>query len=173
MKKSASFYKSWCHTIKQEKIMNCKDFRNNILFFIDKDLNGKNSIEFKKHLEICGDCKLLFEKIASTYAFTKNDKVTDSNPFFYTRVKAAIENQTSQSKAVNSSKKWVVQWATYTILGVFALFAGYFIANDQSFVSQESLQKQYEKADEELFADSYDFTLSKDDMYVLNTDETE
>jgi predicted anti-sigma-YlaC factor YlaD len=153
--------------------MNCNDFRNSILFFIDEDLNEKNSVEFKKHLEICSDCKLLFEKIASTYALTEIDKITDSNPFFYTRVKAGIENQKSQANAVYSSKKWVLQWATYVVLGVFALFAGYLIANDQSFVSQESLQNQYEKADEELFADSYYFKLSKDDMYVLNTDETE
>jgi predicted anti-sigma-YlaC factor YlaD len=106
----------------------------------------KIQFEFKKHLEICSDCKLLFEKIASTYALTEIDKITDSNPFFYTRVKAGIENQKSQANAVYSSKKWVLQWATYVVLGVFALFAGYLIANDQSFVSQESLQNQYEKS---------------------------
>ncbi len=153
--------------------MNCKDFRNNILFFIDGDLNEKNSIEFKRHLEICSDCKLLFEKIAHTYGLTEKDKITDSNPFFYTRLKAIIENREKQPNAGYSSKKWVIQWTTYTVLGIFALFAGYLIANDQNFASQKSLQNQYEKADEELFADSYYFSLSKDDMYVLNTDETE
>lgn len=151
--------------------MKCKDFQNSMLFFIDGDLKKTDAAQFEKHLEVCNQCKQLFEEISTSYSLIGKNRITESNPFFYTRVKAALENETS--KPVWTAKKLVLQWVTYSIIGVFSLLAGYFIANDRNSVVESSIQQQYERTDEELFAESHYFTLSAEDLYIVSTEEME
>jgi predicted anti-sigma-YlaC factor YlaD len=151
--------------------MKCKDFQNNILFFIDGDLDKTASARFEKHLEVCSQCKSLFEKVSGSYSLIEEAKIKESNPFFYTRVKAAIENEVKNS--YRAAKKMVLQWATYSLVGLFALLTGYFIANDGNYVVKGSTQQQYKTTDEELFADSHYLTLSAEDMYIVSTEEIE
>ncbi len=151
--------------------MNCKDFQNNIVFFIDQELNKENATMFEDHLECCNQCKKLFEQVNLSYSLINDDRITESNPFFYSRVMTAVENKTQKTLFVN--KKQVVQWATFAIIGLFAIVTGYLIANDKNYVLKDTLQNQYELTDEELFVDSHYLTLSTDDLYVVNSEETE
>ena len=154
--------------------MNCKDIQNNILFYIDKELDNMKSQHFEKHLEICPKCKLLFENILKTYSFADN-KITETNPFFYTRVKAAIESE--------KNKKWklslkhvpniIVQTTAYVLIGLSALFIGHFLANGENYIDEEAIVEPIEKTDEEIFADSHFLTLSTQDFYIINVEEVE
>lgn len=155
--------------------MKCKEFQNNILFYIEGDLDKRFSKEFEWHLEVCNHCMQLFKKVADNYSLLANDKITESNPFFFTRVEAAIASgkENRNISILSSTKGAVLQWVTYLIIGVFALFIGYLIAKDQDYVVQETIQNQYEKSDEELFADSHYLNFSAENLYVVANSENE
>lgn len=164
-----------CQNIKQNKIdMKCKDFKNSIVFYLDGELKKKDSAKFESHIENCIKCKELFEKVSSSYKFLSLDKITESNPFFHSRVQAAINNEKNLNDyGIFSSKKLALQIITYMVIGIFAISAGYLIASDKNYVEQKTMQEQYEVSDEELFADSHYLTLSTDDLYVIKTQEIE
>ena len=152
--------------------MNCKDFQTSIVFFVDGELDKQNSAQFENHLESCTKCKELFEQVSLSYNFIKEDRITESNPFFYSKVKALIDHEKQTSGfSLFAPKKFSFQIAAYIIIGIFAISAGYFIANDKTYLGQESLQEQYEVTDEELFADLHYLTLSTNDLYVVKTNE--
>jgi len=151
--------------------MKCKDFQNKIIFFIDGELDKESSIKFESHIKSCNECRQLFEKVNSSYSHINEDRIAEINPFFYSRIAAAIESE--KQNTVNSkllkNKKFAWQIASYLIIGIFAIVTGYFIANDKNYVEQD----QYEVTDEELFADSHHLTLSTDDLYVVSSQEIE
>lgn len=155
--------------------MKCRKFQNNIIFYIDGDLTQVLSLEFEKHLEFCIHCKQLFENVSNSYALLESKKITEPKPYFFTRVKAAIANEKQENKLglLFPSKELVFRWAMYLLIGFFALFTGYFIAKDQSSINQEIIQNQFEKSDEELFADSYYLSISTENLYVLVNGDNE
>jgi len=140
---------------------------------LDKELGREVSVSFDKHIEYCKDCKQLFENVRDCYVGIEENIITEVNPFFYTRVKSTIEGQRNQGYTLIGMKKLILSWGAYIIIGFFAVAAGYLIANDKSYIEDESAIYNYEMSDEELFADSHYLTLSTDDLYVVTTDEIE
>lgn len=155
--------------------MKCKDFENNIVFFIDNELDENNTKMFEKHLASCHDCKKLYMLISQSYNTIGNDKITESNPFFYTRVKAAIENKKSNSllTKVFEKKQLVMQFATYLIIGFFAIVVGYSIAFDDSVNENGLVFEQNEITDAELFAASQLYTMTSYEIYDVEEERIE
>jgi len=72
--------------------MNCKILHTKIIFFTEGVLPEWEKEEIKMHLEYCSDCAAFANEMKKTLAVIENEKTPQLNPFFYTRVKARIEN---------------------------------------------------------------------------------
>jgi len=76
--------------------MNCKEFKNISLLFIDNDLAEEIKSSAKEHLSNCESCSSYITKMNSLYSETNNlliNKKTDV--YFYTRLKVKMESELS------------------------------------------------------------------------------
>lgn len=155
--------------------MKCKDFKNNMVHYIEKNLDIESAEMFEQHLKNCGSCNKLYKIFFADYQLIASDKITDSNPFFYSRVMAAIEHEKKTKPIFRffAKKELILQFATYLIIVLFAIFTGYLIGNDKALINQEGLQNQTELSDLQLFADSHNLSFNEEDVYYINTNETE
>ncbi|MEN8248576.1 MAG: zf-HC2 domain-containing protein [Bacteroidota bacterium] len=80
--------------------MDCKIVTDNILFYLDKELDEDLRIQFEDHLAQCADCKELYQKVEATYGSINLVKELDPDPFFYTRFEARLEKQ-QENRAVH------------------------------------------------------------------------
>jgi hypothetical protein len=81
-------------------IMNCNNFSNNILPYIDKELSQEQSSVFSKHMNSCSTCKQLFDEISATYKLIEVENDMPKNPFFYHKLISKIQHQ-KQDQASN------------------------------------------------------------------------
>ncbi len=73
--------------------MNCQIVQKKLIFFLEKELSGTEMQAFREHLESCPDCALFAEEMKKTLSILDSERNPEINPFFYTRVKAKLENQ--------------------------------------------------------------------------------
>jgi anti-sigma factor RsiW len=76
--------------------MKCKTLHSKIIFFTDGELPAAEMQQIKIHLSECADCAAFASEMRKTLAVINNEKEPQLNPFFYTRVKARLENQSEQ-----------------------------------------------------------------------------
>jgi anti-sigma factor RsiW len=111
---------------KKNKTMNCKTLHTKIIFFIEGELPGREMEEVKIHLERCPDCAAFAEEMKKTIAIIDNEKEPQLNPFFYTRVKARLENQSEQVAATRQVAvlKRILQPALFSLLLLAGVYTG-------------------------------------------------
>jgi predicted anti-sigma-YlaC factor YlaD len=151
------------------KKMNCKLVEKKLIFYIDNELNVNESLLVKAHLDACAECKSAYDHLLECVGLIAVDKLTATNPFFYTRLKERMEAQTSK-KIVFSwlpSRQVVLQSAFYVILGAFALFSGFYLGSNNIMVNESSLIKESDTTDYQIFANSYNFNFNKN-IYVVD-----
>ena len=73
--------------------MNCTNFLENIIPYLDDELTQTNASEFEKHLHDCLSCNTMFKNIANTYAIIDLEKNIPDNPFFYHTLISKLEVQ--------------------------------------------------------------------------------
>lgn len=73
--------------------MNCQIVQKNLIFFLEGELPETEMKAFQEHLNSCSECALFAEEMKLTLSILDSEKNPDINPFFYTRVKAKLENQ--------------------------------------------------------------------------------
>jgi hypothetical protein len=114
-----------CH-IKKNKTMNCKTLHTKIIFFNEGSLPAWEMEEIKIHLENCSDCVAFANELKKTLAVIENEKVPQLNPFFYTRVKARLENQAENVVANRQTPVLVriLQPALFSLLLLAGIYTG-------------------------------------------------
>ena len=106
--------------------MNCNTLHTKIIFFLEGELPLWEMEEIKIHLENCPGCTAFVSEMKKTLTVLHNDKLQEVNPFFYTRVKARLENQAEENIAVRRSPVLVriLQPALFSILLLGGIYAG-------------------------------------------------
>lgn len=106
--------------------MNCKTLHTKIIFFIEGELPGWEMEEVKIHLERCPVCVAFVEEMKKTLAVIENEKTPQLNPFFYTRVKARLENQSEQVAATRhvAVLKRILQPALFSLVLLAGVYTG-------------------------------------------------
>lgn len=113
-----------CLTI-NTKQMKCKTLHSKLIFFLEKELEQAEMQAIQEHLNSCTDCAHFAEEMKKTLGVIESDKVTEVNPFFYTRVKARLENQTvQQTVAAQSILIRILQPVAFSIILLFGIYAG-------------------------------------------------
>ena len=139
--------------------MNCTEIHKNLIFYIEGDLSSEKEKIIKMHLEKCDKCKHLYNEMKNTLGVINNESKVEVNPFFYTRVKAKMEDvkESSYSPVYRPAFMRIIQTSVAVVLIAFAVFVGVrlgdnYISNSMASGSDQSISK-YQEYSQQLFLD--------------------
>ncbi|MDB4583908.1 zf-HC2 domain-containing protein [Draconibacterium sp.] len=106
--------------------MNCKKAHNKLIFFLEKELPISDMKQVQEHINSCSDCALFVEEMKKTLSILAAEKSPEVNPFFYTRLKAKLENQeTERESAVGRPVlARVLQPVAFSIILLLGIYGG-------------------------------------------------
>ena len=106
--------------------MKCRDFHNNLILFIEDDLPRNQMNEMTEHLNDCKECKVFTDEMKAYFKVIQLEKQVQVSPFFYTRLKARMENELPESSPGFGLKTFVriLQPALYSLLLGGGILAG-------------------------------------------------
>ncbi|WP_321348316.1 zf-HC2 domain-containing protein [uncultured Draconibacterium sp.] len=105
--------------------MKCNKVHSKLIFFLEKELQVSEMEQVQKHLDECSDCARFAAEMKSTLRILENDKVTDENPFFYTRVKARLEKQHDEQLVARPVLLRILQPVAFSILLLLGIYGGF------------------------------------------------
>lgn len=105
--------------------MKCKNLHKKLIFFLEGDLSPRMMEEVQNHLDECSSCAAFAKELKQTLGIIENEKELEVNPYFYTRLKARLENQNEQSPAFGRIIfARVLQPVIFSILLVIGIYSG-------------------------------------------------
>jgi predicted anti-sigma-YlaC factor YlaD len=154
--------------------MNCKQVQNKLIFVIEGDLQADESNAVHAHLDNCKECQQLYNQLKVSISFLNEDKLTETNPFFVSRVMAAIELQPQMNPLINwlKNKQYALQVSFYTILVILGILLGHFLGKDR-IIEPATAKQDKEVIDDQLFAESYQIQVNEEDVYIIKADDTQ
>jgi len=135
--------------------MNCKSSHKKLIFFLEGELPENEMKTMQEHLDVCPDCKAFASELQKTLGIIEVEKNPEVTPFFYTRLKAKLENRSSTIKPL-----WqpllvkVLQPAFFVILLLIGIYGGFKIGQpfeksaSQIYSAQEVVPYLNEMSDE-------------------------
>lgn len=114
--------------------MNCKNLHKKLIFFLEGDLPKNESEQIQLHLTECEECALFFEDMKNTLSIIEDEKLPEVNPFFYTRLKARIENQESAETDYSRRPVFarILQPVVFSILLLIGVYSGFKVGQSKS-----------------------------------------
>ncbi len=104
--------------------MKCKTIHSKLIFFLEKELAPAEMQAVQAHLDSCTDCALFAEEMKKTLSIFETDKVKEVNPFFYTRVKAKLENQSLPQLTARPVVVRILQPVAFSIILLLGIYGG-------------------------------------------------
>lgn len=139
--------------------MNCTEINKNLIFYIEKELSSEKEKIVKEHLEECDKCKHLYNEMEKTLGVIKNESKVEINPFFYTRVKAKMEDvkEFSLSPVFRFAFMRILQTSVAVVLIAFGVFVGVqmgdnYLKNSMVAGNDQTLSK-YQEYSQQLYLD--------------------
>ncbi|QIA06783.1 anti-sigma factor family protein [Draconibacterium halophilum] len=105
--------------------MKCNKVHNKLIFFLEKELPVSEMEQVQKHLDECSECALFAAEMKNTLSILDSDKVRDENPFFFTRVKARLENQAEEQLSARPVLTKVLQPVAFSIILLLGIYGGF------------------------------------------------
>ncbi len=114
--------------------MKCKALHKKLIFHLEGDLPEKEMEQVRTHLSECSKCAHFAGEMRKTLAVLEAEKSPEVNPFFYTRLKARLENEQQE---INAPEKRpvlvkVLQPVFFSVLLLFGIYSGFKIAQTAS-----------------------------------------
>jgi hypothetical protein len=106
--------------------MKCKTLHKKLIFFLDGDLSAEEMEQMRLHLSECNDCATFAEDMKKTLAILEFEKSPEVNPFFYTRLKTKLENQTIKQDRISLNPVWarILQPSLFSVLLIAGIYSG-------------------------------------------------
>ena len=106
--------------------MKCKTLHKKLIFFLEGELHAREMEQIKQHLLECNDCANFANEMEITLAVLQTEKAPPVNPFFYTRLKAKIENLANSQIRYNRNPFFakVLQPALFSVLLIVGIYSG-------------------------------------------------
>jgi len=133
--------------------MKCKAIHKKLIFFLENDLPENEMEDIRLHLAECQECAAFAEYMRKTLNVVDQERGPDVNPFFYTRVKARLENEAVKDAVVPLWAR-ILQPAVFTLLLLAGVYAGIKIGQpannikESYYAEQEMFPYLYEMAAE-------------------------
>lgn len=106
--------------------MKCKALHKKLIFFLEGDLPSTEMEQIKIHLLECAHCEAFAEDLKKTLGVLETEKSPAVNPYFYTRLKAKLENRELEQKQAIWQPAFlrVLQPAVFSILLIAGIYTG-------------------------------------------------
>lgn len=106
--------------------MKCKTLHKNLIFFLEGDLAPEKMKEFQNHLDECASCAAFAKDLKQTLGIIEIEKEPAVNPYFYTRLKAKLENRVAEKSPVFGRLVLarLLQPAFFSILLLVGIYSG-------------------------------------------------
>jgi len=148
--------------------MNCRECKDKISLYIDKELTEKEALEFEEHLRECDDCRLEYESIKKIVE-SVNDMPLEKLPEGY------CEKLDNKLKTRNKNKRWnwrritAIAAAFVVLIGATYVFSNLGMgrgntSNDMGFMEEAAEEPAFpaEAPREEEVAADYDTALNEE-----------
>ena len=124
--------------------MNCNDLHKKLIFFIEAELPKEEMQKIQLHLNNCEECSLFLEDMKKTLGIIETDKIQKADPFFYTRLKARMENEIEPQTDFSKQPVLVriLQPALFTILLLAGIYGGYKIGGTEATYKSAAIETQ-------------------------------
>ncbi len=111
--------------------MNCKVLHKKLIFFLEKELTENEMDQISAHIRECESCGLFLEEMRKTLGIIEVEKMPETNPFLYSRVKVKLENlgETSPAPGWLEQLKPALQPIAFSIVLVLGIYSGFKIGN--------------------------------------------
>ncbi len=135
--------------------MKCNTVHKKLIFFLEKELPVLEMEQVQKHLNECSDCALFAEEMKNTLSILETDKVTDENPFFFTRVNARLEKQAGEQPVARPVLVRVLQPVAFSIILLLGIYGGFKLGETpkvefaQSTLTEEEMVPYWNEMDAE------------------------
>ena len=104
--------------------MKCKAVHKKLIFYIEGSLPEKEMQQIAGHLRECPECLLFSEDLKKTMEIIGLEKSSKVNPFFYTRVKAKLENTEEPEIVKTPAFVRILQPVAFSILLLLGIYTG-------------------------------------------------
>lgn len=104
--------------------MKCKNLHKKLIFFLEGDLSPAKMNEVQNHLVGCSSCASFAKELKLTLGIIEIEKNPEINPYFYTRLKAKLENRAESPVLGRLILAKVLQPAIFSILLIIGIYLG-------------------------------------------------
>jgi anti-sigma factor RsiW len=126
--------------------MKCEKLHKKLIFFLEGDLPENEAQEIKVHLSKCAYCAAFAEEMKKTLGIIQLEKSPEVNPFFYTRLKARMENQAEKAAKSVGFPVWkkVLQPAFFSLLLLAGIYTGIKIGQPSNTGTNQNIYSEIE-----------------------------
>lgn len=103
--------------------MNCDRCHSNLISFLEGSLKEMDFHDMEDHLKECPSCHGFADYLQKTFATIESSRITEPDPYFYTRVKARIEKQEEFLPAKPGFVR-ILQPVVFSLLLIVAIYGG-------------------------------------------------
>jgi len=146
--------------------MNCKEVENNLIFYIEGELDAYLNKKINTHLRTCSSCNTLYKNMKADIDFLNFDKVLHVNSNFYQNLALKIKDA-EKEKSKNNIKQLYIQALAYAAAIIVAVFIGVALGKDYQTTDEFAMEENTQVSEFQLFAESYSVDMSSEDTYEL------
>ncbi|HDZ40674.1 MAG TPA: hypothetical protein ENH59_03205 [Bacteroidetes bacterium] len=116
--------------------MECKEVHNDLIFFIEGNIDDKRSAEIKEHLEACHECADFADKLRASLDVIEAEKKVSENNDFADRIMAELNSRERKQKTYSLR---ILRYAAAAAVIIFGVFTGINIARMSSGYGENGL----------------------------------
>jgi predicted anti-sigma-YlaC factor YlaD len=105
------------------KKMECKICTSNLVLYLEGSLSGKELAMMESHLDASPSCRSFAIYMKDAFSLVGNNRITEPDPFLYTRVMARVERESGETKRI-PGLAGILQPAFFSLLLLFSVWAG-------------------------------------------------
>ena len=124
--------------------MNCKTIHKNLIFFLGNELPENEMEQIKSHITECDGCALFLEDLQKTLAVIDEEKMLESNPFLYSRLKVKLNDYGEKSPAQGwlTQLKPALQPIAFSVLLALGIYSGFKIGKPGEQAGRTAIAQQ-------------------------------
>ncbi len=102
--------------------MTCSELQGSLAEYAEGGLSVQHRSEVEKHLDSCTLCTRRYELLLECYDYIRQEKITEPDPFMYTRIMAIMEEK--QKVQPVSGDHRILRPVIITVLAVMFVITG-------------------------------------------------
>jgi len=105
--------------------MKCKTVHKKIIFYLEGSLPENEMKKVQGHLQECSACLSFAKDLESTLAIIEKERYPEVNPYFYTRVRAGLENREPEQLQKKPALIRILQPALFAMILLLGIYSGF------------------------------------------------